>query len=160
MFQHCLLCVCTLYGTTDTMADCPCSSFSRSRWVELLDVVHCQIVSTCSNGCMDAYLLRWVSADERKEVLVFAWVGSYPRPKTPTTTPCLDMCGILENMTFFKVILLSICAIWRLETPDLRPKLEQMASCSCTAAFVSLPAGWQDSANENLPFLYNWAMNC
>ena len=31
---------------------------SRSRWVELLDLVHCQIVSTCSNGSMDAYLLR------------------------------------------------------------------------------------------------------
>lgn len=70
---------------------------------------------------------------------------SYPGQKHPTTTPCLHMHGILENMTFFRVILLSIFAIWQLETPDLRPKLEQMASCLCTAAFVSLPASWQDS---------------
>ena len=135
-----MYCVGTLYGTTDTMADCLCSSFSRSRWVELLDVVHCQIVSTCSNGCMDAYLLRWVSAGERKEVLVFAW-SLVPRPKTPhyyTLSAHAWNSGEHD-------ILLSIFAIWQLETPDLKPKLEQMASCLCTAAFVSLPAGWQDS---------------
>lgn len=104
-----LCCVCTFVWDHDR--HCPCSSFSRSRWVELLDVVHCQIISTCSNGCMDAYLLRWVSVGERKEVLVFAWVASsYSGQKHPTTTPCLNMCGIFGNMTFVRIILLSICA--------------------------------------------------